>query len=77
MSHLRNVFRFNQVINIEQNLYWDTKLKQIVDNPLHTVASLHLVCRGSSLLLAERRWAALKYDLLDDPGGEGTSKNVF
>ena len=68
-SHLRNVFRFDQVVNIKENLNRDTKLEQIVDDPLNPVASLHLVCRGRSLLLAERSRAALKYDLLDDPGG--------
>ena len=75
-SHLRNVFRFDQVINIKQDLYWDTKLEQVVDDSLHAVASLHLVCWGSSLLLAERSWTTFKYDLLDDPGGERTSTTV-
>ena len=68
-SHLRNVFRFYQVINIKKNLDGNTKLEQIIDNPLHTVASLHLVCWGSSLLLTERGWTAFKYDLLNDPKG--------
>ena len=75
-SHLRNVFRFHQVINVKQDLYWDTELEQIVDDPLHSVASLHLVCRGGSLLLTERSWTTLEYDLLDDPGGEETSNCV-
>ena len=76
-SHLRNVFRFYQVINIKKNLDGNTKLEQIVDDPLHTVASLHLVCWGSSLLLAERSWTTFENDLLDDPGCEETSKTVF
>ena len=76
-SHLRNVFRFYQVINIKQNLDRNTKLEQIVDDPLHSVSGLHLVCGGRSLLLAERSWTTFENDLLDDPGCEETSKTVF
>ena len=67
MSHLRNVFRFYQVINIKQNLNWDIKLEQIVDDPLHPVPGLHLVCGGGPLFLTQGSGTALEDDLLDYP----------
>jgi hypothetical protein len=69
LAYLGNVFRFEKVIHIEENLDGDSKLEKVVDNFLNPVGWLHLVCWECPLLLSKWSGAALEYHLLDNSGG--------
>ena len=64
-SYLRNVFCFNQIINIKENLYRNTKLEKVIDDLLHPVIDFH-ICWCCSLFLSQRSWTTFKYDFFNN-----------
>ena len=65
LTYLRNVFSFDKVVNIKENLNWNSKLEQIIDNFLHSVICFH-VCRRCPLFLPQWSWTAFEYDFFNN-----------